>query len=174
MQVCERQANLVSRCQPRGRQALPVTNYRPCVEPSTPSCFGVFGPVAASSGCSGSSNGTTVPSGFTNTTLISLIPSAFGGGTNGVATIFGCKYGAAVLAISSRRVFDDFGSRMMRSMYSSGISPVLAAAARASAVARLTDPFFLPAPGLAPPRLLIWLPLTENRMFDSFPIQAAA
>jgi len=89
-----------------------VANYRPCGERSTPSCFGVFGPVAASWG--GSLNGTSLPLASTNTTSIRSMPCGCGGGS--VAAIFGCKYGAAVRAISSRRVFDAFGSRMMRSI----------------------------------------------------------
>src|SRR5215472_1978738 len=59
--------------------------------------------------------------------------------------------GAAALAISSRRPTGWLGSRMIRSMYASGSSPVAAASCRTSSFARLTAPLGRPAPGRFPP-----------------------
>src|SRR5262249_3242887 len=72
--------------------------------------------------------------------------------------------GAAALAISSRRPTGWFGSRMIRSMYASGSSPVAAASCRTCSLARLAAPLGRPAPGRFPPCPFI-LPsrLIENR-----------
>jgi hypothetical protein len=59
--------------------------------------------------------------------------------------------GAAALAISPRRPTDWLGSRMIRSMYASGSSPVAAASCRTSSFARLAAPLGRPAPGRFPP-----------------------
>jgi hypothetical protein len=59
--------------------------------------------------------------------------------------------GAAALAISSRRPTGWLGSRMIRSMYASGSSPVAAASCRTSSFARLVAPLGRPAPGRFPP-----------------------
>src|SRR5262245_58052319 len=59
--------------------------------------------------------------------------------------------GAAALAISSRRPSGWLGSRMIRSMYASGSSPVAAASCRTCSFARLAAPLGRPAPGRFPP-----------------------
>src|SRR5262249_47062701 len=63
--------------------------------------------------------------------------------------------GAAALAISSRLPTGWFGSRMIRSMYASGSSPVAAASFRTCSFARLAAPLGRPAPGRFPPCPLI-------------------
>src|SRR5262249_18277729 len=59
--------------------------------------------------------------------------------------------GAAALAISSRRPTGWLGSRMIRSIYASGSSPVAAASCRTCSLARLAAPLGRPAPGRFPP-----------------------
>ena len=93
-----RQENL-GPCQRRGTP-LPGQQLSSSWERSTSSCRGVFGPVAAAASSGGGSNGTW-PCGSIKVIRISLSSPSCGGGTNSVATIFGCKYGAAVRAISS-------------------------------------------------------------------------
>src|SRR5215470_16401812 len=65
--------------------------------------------------------------------------------------------GAAALAISSRRPTGWLGSRMIRSMYASGSSPVAAASCRTCSFARLAAPLGRPAPRHFPPCPLIGL-----------------
>src|SRR5262249_61898569 len=59
--------------------------------------------------------------------------------------------GAAALAISSRRPTGSLGSRMIRSIYASGSSPVAAASCRTCSLARLAAPLGRPAPRRLPP-----------------------
>ena len=69
-------------------------------------------------------------------------------------SVQGCREwqnGAAALAISSRRPTGWLGSRMIRSMYTSGSSPVAAASCRTCSFARLAAPLGRPAPGRFPP-----------------------
>ena len=77
--------------------------------------------------------------------------------------------GAAALAISSRRPTGWLGSRMIRSMYASGSSPVAAASCRTCSFARLAAPLGRPAPGRFPPCPFIVLsrgrPKTAGRTF---------
>src|SRR5262245_30617122 len=72
--------------------------------------------------------------------------------------------GAAALAISSRRPTGWLGSRMIRSMYASGSSPVAAASCRTCSLARLAAPLGRPAPGRFPPcPFIVRSRLIENR-----------
>jgi hypothetical protein len=69
-----------------------------------------------------------------------------------VACIFGWRKGAAAFAISSRRAAGSRGSRIIRSIYSTGISPPAATASRIALVDLLIAPGGRPAPGRLPPR----------------------
>src|SRR5215472_1232795 len=69
-----------------------------------------------------------------------------------VACIFGWRKGAAAFDISSRRAAGSRGSRIILSMYSSGISPPAAAASRMALVDLQMAPRGRPAPGRFPPR----------------------
>jgi hypothetical protein len=70
--------------------------------------------------------------------------------------------GAAALAISSRRLTGWLGSRMIRSMYASGSSPVAAASCRTWSFARLAAPLGRPAPGRFPPCSFIAIRVIEK------------
>src|SRR5262249_19733047 len=71
--------------------------------------------------------------------------------------------GAAALAISSRRPTGWLGSRMIRSMYASGSSPLAAASCRTSSFARLAAPSRPPAPGRFPPCPFIVLCASDRK-----------
>ena len=70
--------------------------------------------------------------------------------------------GAAALAISSRRSAGCRLSRMMRSMYCSGASPVLAAASRISLVNLFSEPFLRPPVLIAPGHRYLFLYFRES------------